>query len=68
MGRRSGASIFLAVARDLAKQQRQAEAARNRAIREIERQTKAAQREAIRSERTHARTLKEIEREEKARY
>jgi restriction system protein len=68
MGRRSGANIFLAIARDLARQQRQAEAARNRAMREMERQTRAAQRDAIRLERTNARTLKEFEREEKARY
>jgi hypothetical protein len=41
MGRRGGVGILMAVARDVARQQRVAEAARVRAIREAERQERA---------------------------
>lgn len=68
MGRRSGSSILFAIARDVARAQRKAEAARVKAIREGERQVRIAQREAVRLERDQARTLKEIEREDKARF
>lgn len=68
MARRSGAGILMAMARDVARSQRQAQAARNRSIREAERSQRAAERESIRSEREYARSMKELEREEKARY
>ena len=51
MGRRGGVGILMAVARDVARQQRMAEAARVRAIREAERQERATQREAARYKR-----------------
>jgi restriction system protein len=65
---RSGAGIVMAIARDVARYQRQAAAAHNRAVREAERQARAVERERVRVEREYARTVKEREREEKARY
>jgi restriction system protein len=68
MARRGGAGILMAIARDVARQQRQAAAAQNRSRREAERQHRASEREAVRAEREYARSAKEAEREEKARY
>lgn len=58
----------MAIVRDVARQQRVAEAARDRAIREADRAAKRQYREARYSQRETARTLKEFERQEKARY
>lgn len=68
MGRRSGLGILFAVSRDIARQQRRAEAEHRRQLREAERQERAARREEARVEREYATTLREIERAEKAEY
>jgi hypothetical protein len=65
MRRRSTAGLFVAIAADLARQQRQAEAARIRLEREAERRIKAEQRAALQSERQHIRNAKELERQQK---
>ena len=58
----------MAIARDVARHQRQAEAAQRRALRDAEQRAKAMEREATRLQRERTRTLKEVAREEKARY
>ncbi|WEK52566.1 MAG: restriction endonuclease [Candidatus Kaistia colombiensis] len=65
----------MAIARDIARQQRHAEMDRNRRLREAERHARSVAREAARAEREqgqalrlHARTLKEREREERVAY
>ncbi|MBS0549360.1 MAG: restriction endonuclease [Proteobacteria bacterium] len=65
---RSGVGILMAVARDVARYERQAAAAHVRSIREAEKQARMAQRDAERATRERARTLREQEREEKARH
>lgn len=61
---RSGAGIVLAIARNAARYRRQVEASRRRVVREAE----ATQKAALRAEREYARSLKEQQREDKARY
>lgn len=76
---RRGGGILMAIARDIARQQRRSEVAlrravreqeaeRNRFVREAERQQRQHERSAAASAREQAKLLKEIEREEKARY
>ena len=66
MGRRGG--ILMAMARDIARAQKQAEAVRVRHAREQERQYRASLREEERSHRESLRSQKEQAREEKQQY
>lgn len=58
----------MAIARDVARAQKQSEAARQRAVREQDRHQRAALREMAREERENLRSLKEQAREEKLQY
>lgn len=58
----------MAIARDVARQQRQAEAAHNRTLRDAERDAARRYREAQRAQREYARSMKELEREKRAFY
>lgn len=66
MGRHGG--ILMAIARDVARAQKQAEAARLRAAREQDRHHRARLRDIARDERENLRSLKEQAREEKLQY
>lgn len=66
MGRRGG--ILMAIARDISRAQRQAEAARVRAAREHDRYVRVQLREEAREERENVRSLKEQARYEKEQY
>lgn len=66
MARRGG--ILMAIARDVARAQKQAEVARQRAAREQDRHYRASLKEIAREERESLRSLKEQAREEKLQY